>query len=351
LVLVLKVLEEGFNKYMEDPLKATANRINNQETLTPYDHMFPIIQNQLEDWDPPALKPENDLGGSRTPAGAQHTPLRNRSSRLGGNAGLFNSPLSRKKLGGVMGTPGGRTPMRGQNNQQDEYQVQKLIMFDLGPEGLPQVAIALLVRLSRDVQESSSNSILRKLVPQFRKSAFAVLPLEKLEDVSLLKNSASQASAAAKNVTKNAGASSFEWNKKSKIKSARDLYVGDWMHRPIGETEFGPLVRILVYLSQFLNTILNFDGVQKEVVDQEDVFALITKTWNECPNKKDYWCVMKTLCAIGKIGVLGAIDIVLGILRRRGFRINLRFMAEYSMMVLLFIGYYILKFVLRVLFF
>ena len=351
LVLVLKVLEEGFNKYMEDPLKATANRINNQETLTPYDHMFPIIQNQLEDWDPPALKPENDLGGSKTPAGAQHTPLRNRSSRLGGNAGLFNSPLSRKKLGGVMGTPGGRTPMRGQKNQQDEYQVQKLIMFDLGPEGLPQVAIALLVRLSRDVQESSSNSILRKLVPQFRKSAFAVLPLEKLEDVSLLKNSASQASGAAKNVTKNAGASSFEWNKKSKIKSARDLYVGDWMHRPIGETEFGPLVRILVYLSQFLNTVLNFDGVRKEVVDQEDVFALITKTWNECPNKKDYWCVMKTLCAIGKIGVLGAIDIVLGILRRRGFRVNLRFMAEYSMMVLLFIGYHILKFVLRVLFF
>jgi hypothetical protein len=111
------------------------------------------------------------------------------------------------------------------------------------------------------------------------------------------------------------------------------------------------LVRILVYLSQFLNTILNFDGVRKEVVDQEDVFALITKTWNECSNKKDYWCVMKTLCAIGKIGVLGAIDIVLGILRRRGFRVNLRFMAEYSMMVLLFIGYYILKFVLRVLFF
>jgi hypothetical protein len=175
--------------------------------------------------------------------------------------------------------------------------------------------------------------------------------LEKLEDVSLLKNSASQASAAAKNVTKNAGASSFEWNKKSKIKSARDLYVGDWMHRPIGETEFGPLVRILVYLSQFLNTILNFDGVRKEVVDQEDVFALITKTWNECPNKKDHWCVMKTLCAIGKIGVLGAIDIVLVILRRRGFRVNLRFMAEYSMMVLLFIGYYIFKFVLRVLFF
>ena len=55
----------------------------------------------------------------------------------------------------------------------------------------------------------------------------------------------------------------------------------------------------------------------------------------------------------GKFFELGdrAIDIVLGILRRRGFRINLRFIAEYSMMVLLFIGYYILKFVLRVLFF
>lgn len=351
LVLVLKALEEGFNKYIEDPLKATANRINNQETLTPYDHMFPIIQNQLEYWDPPALKPENELGGSRTPAGAQqHTPLRNRSSRLGGNAGLFNSPLSRKKLG-MMGTPGGRTPMRGQQNQHDEYQLQKLIMFDLGPEGLPQVTIALLVRLSRDVQESSSGSILRKLVPQFRKSAFDVLPLEKLDDVSLLKNSASQVSASAKNVAKNGGATSFEWNKKSNIKSARDLYVGDWMQRPIGETEFGPLVRILVYLSQFLNTILHFDGTRNETVDQEDIFALVTKTWNECPNKKDYWCVIKTVCSIAKIGVLGVIDLALGLLRRRGFRVNLRFMAEYSMMVLMFIGYYILKFLFRVLFF
>ena len=78
--------------------------------------------------------------------------------------------------------------MREQQNQQDEQQLQKLIMFDLGPEGLPQVSIALLVRLSRDVQESSTRSLLRKLVPQFRKSAFAVLPLEKLDDFSLLKN-------------------------------------------------------------------------------------------------------------------------------------------------------------------
>ena len=350
LVLVLKVLEEGFNKYIEDPLKATANRINNQETLTPYDHMFPIIQNQLEDWDPPALKPENELGGSRTPAGTQHTPLKNRSSRLGGNAGLFNSPLSRKKFG-MMGTPGGRTPMREQQNQQDEQQLQKFIMFDLGPEGLPQVSIALLVRLSRDVQESSTRSLLRKLVPQFRKSAFAVLPLEKLDDFSLLKNSASQVSLSMKNVAKNGRASSFEWNKKSKIKSARDLYVGDWMQRPIGETEFGPLVRILVYLSQFLNTVLHLDGLQKEAVDQEDIFALIKKTWNECPNKKDHWCVIKTACKIAKIGAFGVIDSAIGILRQRGFRINLRFMAEYSMMVLLFIGYFFLKLVFRVLFF
>ena len=47
------------------------------------------------------------------------------------------------------------------------------------------------------------------------------------------------------------------------------------MQRPIGETEFGPLVRILVYLSQFLNNPLyTFDGMQKEAVDQEDIFAL-----------------------------------------------------------------------------
>ena len=90
-------------------------------------------------------------------------------------------------------------------------------MFDLGPEGLPQVSIALLVRLSRDVQESSTGSLLRKLVPQSRKSAFAVLPLEKLDDFSLLKNSASQVSLSMKNVAKNGRASSFEWNKKSKI--------------------------------------------------------------------------------------------------------------------------------------
>ena len=112
--------------------------------------------------------------------------------------------------------------MREQQNQQDEQQLQKLIMFDLGPEGLPQVSIALLVRLSRDVQESSTRSLLRKLVPQFRKSAFAVLPLEKLDDFSLLKNSASQVSLSMKNVAKNGRASSFEWNKKSKIKSAVD---------------------------------------------------------------------------------------------------------------------------------
>ena len=123
------------------------------------------------------------------------------------------------------------------------------------------------------------------------------------------------------------------------------------MQRPIGETEFGPLVRILVYLSQFLNTILHFDGTRNETVDQEDIFALVTKTWNACPNKKDYWCVIKTVCSIAKIGVLGVIDLALGLLRRRGFRVNLRFMAEYSMMVLLFIGYYILKFLFRVLFF
>ena len=66
--------------------------------------------------------------------------------------------------------------MRGQQNQHDEYQLQKLIMFDLGPEGLPQVTIALLVRLSRDVQESSTRSLLRKLVPQFRKSALLYFP-------------------------------------------------------------------------------------------------------------------------------------------------------------------------------
>ena len=154
-----------------------------------------------------------------------------------------------------------------------------------------------------------------------------------------------------KNVAKNGRASSFEWNKKSKIKSARDLYVGDWMQRPIGETEFGPLVRILVYLSQFLNTVLHLDGLQKEAVDQEDIFALIKKTWNECPNKKDHWCVIKTACKIAKIGAFGVIDSAIGILRQRGFRINLRFMAEYSMMVLLFIGYFFLKLVFRVLFF
>ena len=106
-----------------------------------------------------------------------------------------------------------------------------------------------------------------------------------------------------------------------------------------------------MYLSQFLNTILHFDGTRNETVAQEDIFALVTKTWNECPNKKDYWCVIKTVCSIAKIGVLGVIDLALGLLRRRGFRVNLRFMAEYSMMVLLFIGYYILKFLFRVLFF
>ena len=52
--------------------------------------------------------------------------------------------------------------MREQQNQQDEQQLQKLIMFDLGPEGLPQVSIALLVRLSRDVQESSTGSLLKE---------------------------------------------------------------------------------------------------------------------------------------------------------------------------------------------
>ena len=365
LITVLNVLEEGFNKYIEDPLKATANRINNQETLTPYDHMFPIIQNQLADWDPPALKTENELGTHRNVSSIagglqqqqqqyqqQQTPLRNRSGRLGVNAGLFNSPLSRRK-NNMLSTPGGKMPtsFKGGHHQDNQFVLQKLTMFDLGPDGLPQVAVALLVRLSRDLQESSSNSILRKFVPQFRKSAFAVLPLEKSPDVSLLKNSAAQS---AKNRKVTDGTSSFEWNKKLKFKSARDLYVGDWMHRPIGETEFGPLVKILVYLSQFLNTSFNFDGVKKVVIsngEEVDVFPQLTKTWNDCSNKKDYWAVCKAVVKIAQIFVLNIIGRALDVLRRRGFRVNLRFMAEYSMMVLLFLGWYSLKLVLRLLFF
>ena len=47
--------------------------------------------------------------------------------------------------------------------------------------------------------------------------------------------------------------------------------------------------------------------------------------------------MIKTACTIAKIGAFGVIDSAIGILRQRGFRINLRFAAEYSMMVLLFI--------------
>jgi hypothetical protein len=54
---------------------------------------------------------------------------------------------------------------------------------------------------------------------------------------------------------------------------------------------------------------------------------------------------------IAQIFVLNIIGRALDVLRRRGFRVNLRFMAEYSMMVLLFLGWYSLKLVLRLLFF
>ena len=344
MVVVLKVLEEGFSKYIEDPLKANANRINNQETLTPYDHAFPLIQNQLADWDSSALRSEEEhvRNASSSFSAGQQTPLSNRGGRLGINAGLFNSPLSKKKL--ATSTPGETSLLKTGPKQQNEHQLHKLLMFDMDPDGLPQVVVALLVRLGRDSQESSFRSILRKLVPQFRKSAFSVLHLEKSPDVSLLKNSAAQVSESAKNAMgKNAtDLPSSEWNKTSKIKSARELYVGDWMQRPIGETEFGPLVRLLVLFSQFMNSLLNFDGIKKE--SQEDIFMLMMETWNECPNKKDYQSLCKTILKVMEIGTLG-------VLRKRGFQVNLRFMAEYSMMLLIVVAYFMFKILLRLLFF
>lgn len=76
-------------------------------------------------------------------------------------------------------------------------------------------------------------------------------------------------------------------------KSARESYFGDWMERPISSSEVAPLARALVWASRRANAALRLDG------ESEPSLPL--------------------LCA----------------LRRRGLRVDLRFLAEAQSLALL----------------
>ena len=227
--------EEAYNAFVvRDPFSPAATNAE-PPPPTPYDAFYPYVKSQLLEMDPPEQTP--DAVGAMSP-----------------------SPIATRA--------GMRSPMYGAAANANPAVVPKLSMFALDQEGLPQVALALLHRLDRDVAALGPNHPLRSRLPRLRKAAFKVFRLERLGESATMSPSpgahadgSAKASDGAGGVRSRRGGIGFQ--RASFDKGARALYTGDWNTRPITNLEFPPLARLLIAISENLNDALALTGDQR----------------------------------------------------------------------------------------
>jgi hypothetical protein len=314
LLKLLHSVEEGYADFVLDPFKGTLKTMQaREETTANAESYYPLIRSQLQEWEPevdPVVLGADSLPG--TP-GSLHTPL---SKWHGAAARLAANRVSELDKAKAVS--------------------KHLRMFTSETDGLAQVAIALIHRLERDATQVPNSHPLRKSVPSFREASFIVFRLERFRDTPYLKSPI-----ASKFVDANAGESRPGWA--SVRKSAKEMYKGDWMHRPIGANEISILVRLLVPLSVFLNGKLGLDGVATDAsrkITLSDVRSVVEQSWASARGIERKNAVMEYLIPV--IAVMEGMTI--GICRRKGLTVNLRPLAEYQMLAMLFAVYMVLGF-------
>lgn len=231
---ILEGVEGAYNAFVAiNPYAATASAY--ELPATRYDAFLPLIQSQVLDWDPPPPPPAQVAGGTSmsTPTGS--------------------GPLAATYMRGRTGDPyavasAGPSPVR------------KLSMFSVDQDGLPQVALALLDRLDRDSAAVGPSHPLRERVPRLRQAAFTVFQLDRLGEsiarTPSLKKKEFKSAAEGTHSRRGIGWASFD-----KAKTSEEMYMGDWYRRPLTDVEFGPLARILIAISHYINSTLGLtDG-------------------------------------------------------------------------------------------
>ena len=121
------------------------------------------------------------------------------------------------------------------------------------------------------------------------------------------------------------------------------------MHRPIGGNEISVLVWMLGPISTFLNKKLRLDGTATDAnrrITAADVHAAATESWTAARRARRENAPAEYAFAIR--AVLEAVT--LGMCRRKGITINLRPLAEYQMLALLFVLRLLTRFLIVVLF-
>jgi hypothetical protein len=229
---ILEDVEAAYNMFVVINPYAAAASASEPPPATPYDAFLPFIQSQVLDWDPPP--PEQGGGGALL------------STPMGPHGGMH------------MGNRTGHNPYA--TASAGPSPVQKLSMFSVDQDGLPQVALALLDRLDRDAAVVGPSHPLRARVPKLRKAAFTVFRLDRLgESVTRtlsLKKLEFKSDSGATICRRGIGWASFD-----KSKTSEEMYMGDWYSRPLTDVEFGPLARILIAVSTYINSAVGLaDG-------------------------------------------------------------------------------------------
>ena len=315
LLKLLESVEEGYAEFLLDPFKGTLKTMQaREESVASRESYYPLMRSQLQEWEPEEV---SAIGG---PPGTPN-----------GTPGAFATPVSKWQ-----GAAARLAANRVSESSKDKSVSGHLRMFSSEADGLAQVAIALIHRLERDSTQVPTSHPLRKSVPNFRKASFTVFRLERFRDTPYLKSPA-----AAKYVNTDSGERPG-WA--SGRRSAREMYKGDWMQRPIGANEFAPLVSLLLMLSRFLNRKLRLDGAAGEGakgrVTVGELKQLAEGAWTISQRVKRDNVVLGY--AVSLLAVLEALTV--GLFRSRGLTINLRPLAEYQMLALLFVAYWVLRF-------
>ena len=315
LLRLLQDVEDGYAEFVLDPFKGTLKTMQaREEVAASAEFYYPLIRTQLQAWEPDVDAPSL---GDTLPG----TP--------GANA---NSPLS-KWHGAAARLMANRV------NEIDKAKSasKHLRMFTPETDGLAQVAIALIHRLERDATQVPTTHPLRKEVPSFRKAAFTVFRLERFRDTPYLKSPTSTAY-----VDGNAGDRRNGWS--SARTSAKEMYRGEWMHRPIGANEVALLVRVLVPISVFLNKTLRLDESNARLglrrVTGAELRTVVSESWIAARRVPRENVVLEYVLP----AVAVAEALTLGLCRKRGITVNLRPLAEYQMLALAFALYWIARF-------
>mmetsp|Transcript_7764 Transcript_7764/g.31457 ORF Transcript_7764/g.31457 Transcript_7764/m.31457 type:complete len:880 (+) Transcript_7764:122-2761(+) len=233
-VRILEQVEAAFNEYAPVDPFAPGATAKEPPAPTPYDDFLPYIHEQIMDWDPPETTNQDPM--------ATATPMR------APGAGRGADPFA---LHGAAKPPA-VSP--------------KFCMFTMDQEGLPQVALALLERLDRDMAHVGPSHSLRQRVPKLRKAAFTVFSLERLgESVTARATFSTELNKPESRTGGNrSGKNAIGWARLGKSQTtSKQLYRGDWNTRPIHDMEFPPLARLLIALSEELNSGLGLEGEKR----------------------------------------------------------------------------------------